>query len=247
MLLGRFATWLAAGLTWTLLSCSAKEVQPNYFRSTTLVVFGLLVLAGLACWGNLGVLGLAVTGASVATSYIAFVGWSAERPPVAQGALAVQSGLLLVALAQHAQMSAAGLTPFSLLDASASSLLVGAGMGAMLLGHSYLTTPWMSLRPLYRMLILIVLACGLRIVVGAVSYFGSTGAPASVGADDALVFVLRWILGVGGPLLLAFLTWKTLAWKNTQAATGILYVVVIFTLIGEATALAVGRLAGAPL
>ena len=52
--------------------------------------------------------------------------------------------------------------------------------------------------------------------------------------NDVLLFLgLRWLAGLFGPLLLAWMTWQTLKIPNTQSATGILYVVVIVTFIGE--------------
>ena len=57
---------------------------------------------------------------------------------------------------------------------------------------------------------------------------------------------LRWVVGIGGPLVLAFLTLRTLESKATQAATGILYVVVIVTFIGEATGMMLSLGGGVP-
>jgi hypothetical protein len=45
-------------------------------------------------------------------------------------------------------------------------------------------------------------------------------------------------MGIGGPAILMVMAWKTLKLRHTQAATGILYVVVIMVFIGEATGVA---------
>ena len=49
------------------------------------------------------------------------------------------------------------------------------------------------------------------------------------------VFVLqRLLFGLAIPASLAYFTWKTIEMRATQSATGILYVVVFLTLVGEA-------------
>jgi hypothetical protein len=47
---------------------------------------------------------------------------------------------------------------------------------------------------------------------------------------------LRWLAGFAGTLLLIGMTWQTLKIPNTQSATGMLYVAVITTFLGELTA-----------
>lgn len=44
---------------------------------------------------------------------------------------------------------------------------------------------------------------------------------------------LRWLAGIVGVFVLSILTWRTLKIPNTQSATGILYVAVIFVFMGE--------------
>jgi hypothetical protein len=50
---------------------------------------------------------------------------------------------------------------------------------------------------------------------------------------ESLMIALRWISGVGGTALLIVMTRSTLRIPNTQAATGMLYVAVITTFLGE--------------
>ena len=83
---------------------------------------------------------------------------------------------------------------------------------------------------------LIAGATVLRIAVsgcGLLLELNHAGAP-----DTAIVLflTLRWLAGLVAPLGLAYMTWKTLDIPNTQSATGILYVVVIVTFVGELTA-----------
>ena len=49
------------------------------------------------------------------------------------------------------------------------------------------------------------------------------------------MFVLQRVLfGLVIPASLGYFTWKTIEMRSTQSATGILYVVVFLTLVGEA-------------
>jgi hypothetical protein len=46
---------------------------------------------------------------------------------------------------------------------------------------------------------------------------------------------VRWALGLIAPLVLGWLAYETARIRSTQSATGILYVVVIVTFLGELT------------
>ena len=48
---------------------------------------------------------------------------------------------------------------------------------------------------------------------------------------------LRWLAGILGPILIFVMVWRILKYRNTQSATGVLFVAVILTFIGEMTAL----------
>ena len=52
-------------------------------------------------------------------------------------------------------------------------------------------------------------------------------------SDRLLFFMLRWLSGLIGALGLSWMTWQTLKIPNTQSATGILYVAVSSTILGE--------------
>ena len=145
-----------------------------------------------------------------------------------------------------------GSSGWAIANAAAAAGLLGVSMGAMLLGHYYLTAPWMSLAPLRRLIAGIFVASVVRAAVtgGAVAMYLQTPPESpylSGPADWGLYVMLRWVMGIGGPIVLSVLVWKTVQLKATQAATGILYVVVLLVLIGEATGVALDRLAGAPL
>lgn len=125
-----------------------------------------------------------------------------------------------------------------------SAVSLGAAISALLLGHWYLVTPALSIGHLQRL----VLLMGISLAVQAVLLVGGL-LSAAQGADaelvrlmvarpsfDALCFWVRVVVGLFGGIILAAMTWRTLSrYRQTQAATGILYVAAIVILIGEAT------------
>jgi hypothetical protein len=50
---------------------------------------------------------------------------------------------------------------------------------------------------------------------------------------DALFFLFRVLWGIAGPVGLSYFVWKTARIKSNQAATGLLYVALVFVLVGE--------------
>jgi hypothetical protein len=68
-----------------------------------------------------------------------------------------------------------------------------------------------------------------------------------VSASWLLFELLRWSFGLIGVLALLWMTWQTLKIPNTQSATGILYVAVIGTFVGELTGLLLSAESAFPL
>jgi hypothetical protein len=58
----------------------------------------------------------------------------------------------------------------------------------------------------------------------------------SLSTQEWIFLMLRWI-GLLGVLVLVWMAWQTLSIPNTQSATGILYVAVIATFMGETMSL----------
>lgn len=118
-----------------------------------------------------------------------------------------------------------------------SGLLLGITMAAMLLGHWYLNTPTMELKPLYRLLAAMAVAVALQAIVSALGLWGELANLNSINTQWILFVVLRWVFGIVGVAMLTWMAWQTLKIPNTQSATGILYVAVIGTFVGETMAL----------
>lgn len=103
----------------------------------------------------------------------------------------------------------------------------------MLLGHWYLNAPGMRMEPLMRLTLLLGFAVALRVAVSGVGLWGQWSAGAPLEAAQQIMLAMRWLAGMGGTAVLVVMTYSTLKIPNTQAATGMLYVAVITTFLGE--------------
>ena len=115
-----------------------------------------------------------------------------------------------------------------------AAFLLGTTMTAMLLGHWYLIAHNLSIKPLLRLHFAMFVAFGLRLAtVGvALAWALTTHAPDKV---SWLWLVLRVGAGLFGAGILSSMAFAAAKLRATQSATGILYVVVVFVLVGELT------------
>jgi hypothetical protein len=245
-----FCLRLAAGLIASLLLLSPAQVNPRFYRTHFLIALGLAAVALAFLWGAGGVGLLTALGVGMALAFGGSLVWSLEGAP---------AGRLLVGLTAAALVAALGLAEYAargnralgwvLADSLTSAALLGTATTAMLIGHSYLIAPAMSLTPLLRLLVVLLLATLARLgVAGAGLWFWTAGHSLFNLEDETVLWLpLRWGLGFVGPLVLGWMAWQTARMRSTQSATGILYVVVIFCFLGELTSQLLPRDSGLPL
>ena len=128
-------------------------------------------------------------------------------------------------------------TPLLLsLNYLAGAGVLGSVVGAMLLGHWYLVVKDLPVAPLKALTVLFFVFLGARLALLGAAWAADPAGFARL-ADRATVFlVVRLLFGLGAPLAMSWMIWGTVAVRSTQAATGILYGVVVFVLMGEAAA-----------
>jgi hypothetical protein len=149
-----FATCLSAGMAWTMTILPNREVNPGYYRSSILVILGLVVLALLAIWSEANWIARSLLIAVAVLVYLGSIAWQLQQAFVGKLLLAGMSVVLLGSLWE--QTFTGGSDPQAWIlfgNAIAAAALLGVSMSAMLLGHYYLTAPWMTLTPLYRLLV----------------------------------------------------------------------------------------------
>jgi len=251
VLLTQFLFRLALGLAAGMAITSPRVVGSGYFRNHLYVLLGLNVLAALVAVGDAEgrfLVWLPIAGAVV--SYVGSVCWLYERPRAGVAALWIVAGLALAAAWLSAPLPD-NATPAALamhrLEMAGSGMLLGATMAAMLLGHWYLNSPGMKLAPLRRLVALMGAAVAFR---AALSGAGLAAEISITGLPDTrwmLFILLRWLAGLVGTAVVVVLTWQTLKIPNTQAATGMLYVGVITTFLGELTAMLLSAETAFPL
>ncbi len=122
-----------------------------------------------------------------------------------------------------------------------SALMLGATVTGMLLGHWYLIDVGMPLGPLiriwqlYRTSLLVQLGT-LATCLLALSLMGAaptTTALQSLWGPYQSLFWARLAVGPFAALGIAWMIWRTLAIPQTMAATGLFYVAILSTVVGE--------------
>ena len=126
---------------------------------------------------------------------------------------------------------------WTVVGAVAGGLFFGAVLVIMNLGHWYLVSRSIPFTLLARGAAVFAGLAVFRTVYLAVAMAAqrhSEGVQALVSLDrDALFFLFRVLWGIAGPLALSYFIWRTAELKSNQAATGLLYVALVFVLIGE--------------
>lgn len=240
LVLSQFVLRLTFGLAAAMALTSARKVTSGYFRNHAYVLLGLNVLATLAALADRKELLLWPPLVVALLSYVCAAVWLYEKPSAGKLMLwSIAAVSLIGTLPASIQISAAymrlGLILWHL-DAPTSGLVLGSTIAAMFLGHWYLNTPTMELAPLRRLLLLMVVAVVARAAV-SVTGLVLQATEAGLSSTQWLLVGLRWIAGIFGTVGLIAMAWQTLKIPNTQSATGILYVAVITTFLGELTSL----------
>jgi hypothetical protein len=222
----RLSFGLALAMAWT----PAQMVGSGFFRVHLYVLLGMNVLATLVALTQPH-LSVWLPIVAAAASYLGSVAWLYERPKLGTGALYVVASTTFAAALLTGWSSAdepEGAWVFQVADLTTSGLLLGVTLAAMLLGHWYLNSPGTDRAPLRRLVLLLMIVLLVRMLLCAVGNFlglRETG--------TSFFVVLRWLTGLVGAMVLAVMAWATLRIPNTQSATGILYVAVVATFLGE--------------
>lgn len=245
-MLATFCIRLACGMAGALLVLSPAQINPRFYKAQFLTVLGLTALATFVL-GDLGGLGLRlILGLAMLSAFVGSVVWSLDKAPGGKTLVVLTAGCMMVAIGGSAlaspgesradEMGVQSGPVWQVAGELTSAALLGAATTAMLMGHSYLIAPSMSLTPLLRLLGLLFVATVLRMLVAGVGLWSWSAVHAFTPEDETVLWLpLRWGLGFIGPLILGWMAWQTTKIRSTQSATGILYVVVIFCFLGELT------------
>ena len=134
-----------------------------------------------------------------------------------------------------------------------SAMVVGTVVTAMLLGHWYLVVPNLSTRPLLALLGIITLGLCAEAALAVYAVRGVAGQAQTVRAHDlvsgsfAVPFWIHVGAGVALPLLITGLALQSTRLRSLMSATGLLYVAVVLTLVGQVTGKVIFFSGGLPL
>jgi hypothetical protein len=235
-----FCLRLAAGLLAALLLLSPAQINPRFYRTHFLVAFGLAVVAAVFVPPGPGLGWWLALSAGLLLALCGYFSWSLEGAPLGRALIVTTAASLATALAltELAREPPATL-PWRLCGDALSAALLGSATTAMLLGHSYLIAPGMSIAPLLRLVGALAGSTVARMLLagaGLAAWSWTTGhSLLSLDSATVLWLPLRWGLGFAGPLVLGVMAWQTAKIRSTQSATGILYVVVLCCFLGELT------------
>ena len=233
-----FCLRLAAGLILMLPILPPAHVPPRFYRVHFLTALGLSALAGIFMYENASIEFWLIYAAAVLACLTGSIVWhldeapggklTAYLAPIALTACLIYGGMLQRRQTDYVMRS---------VDDVLSALVVGSATTAMLMGHSYLISPSMSISPLMRLLAALGVSVILRAALACFGLWGWTLSHDTSNLETELMLWLpvRWILGLIAPLVLGWMAWETARIRSTQSATGILYVAVIVCFLGELT------------
>ena len=225
----------AAGTTFLLLFFPPATLGKGFFSLHGAIALLLIVMAI-----PLGAPGLSIPAATAAAvltalySALAHAGRaSAARPLLA--AAAACSGFAATRIALLAPRSSGD--AWTAVSAALGGLFLASVVLTMNLGHWYLVSRSLPFQLLARGAVLFAgLAVGRALLLAAsvAANPRPEGLDALLSLDrDALFFLFRILWGIVGPIALSWFIWRTAEMKSNQAATGLLYVALVFVLIGE--------------
>jgi hypothetical protein len=240
VILFEFCLRLAVGLSCIVIFTLGRGIGLQFFRTVMLVVLGLSVLGSLngPGWRSMPAVLLALCSI---WSFFGFVFWTLGRVRLAAGAailLFFSTVACFIFWTYHQSNSSTGMA-LAMGNGLSSALLLGSMVAAMLLGHTYLIAPTMSIEPL-RLLVWWVAGSTLgRSMIVCASLIRTQGrvdagpAPESPQQFWWWMVAARALIGVVGPAIIAWMVWQTARIRSTQSATGILYAGVILVFFGE--------------
>ncbi len=230
-------------LTFGLLACLpllwSFPINPRFFRIHFLNALGLLSGATVLLRAENDFLDWAVLSAGMITCLLGSIVWTLDKAPGGGLVIVLSSLLSGCALTLNSMEAFPTLETVPLADNFSSAAFLGSATTAMLLGHSYLIAPTLSITPLLRILGFFGVSLLIRVCVSVYGLWSWTESSLFGNLDTETLIWLTARLGVGFliPAILGWMAYETARIRSTQSATGILYVVVICVFLGELTAM----------
>lgn len=251
---------MAAGVAFAMGASDPTRVTLRWLRLGGIVGGSLLGVVGVVCWTTREGRWLVWTGLGLTTAAIATQLATAQlaRARVQRGAAAIwfllATGTVLAMFgalppSPHDQtppaawqVFAGGVPDFAITASIAlSSILLGACLMAMLLGHAYLTAGnEMTQQPFRRLVRILFLALAIRALLsGGTACFPWIRALEGQSPPiwTGMTVIARYAVGILVPGVFLYMVHDCVKHAANQSATGILYVTLVLIIIGEGSAL----------
>jgi hypothetical protein len=121
----------------------------------------------------------------------------------------------------------------------AGTMALGSALAALSLGHWYLVSPTMSVKPLIQLTFLCLGALVAQLVLLPLLLFlpgPPSGSVQALFSGYLIFFGVRIVFGLLVPLAATIMAWRTARIRSLDSATGLLYIVAALVLAGEIAA-----------
>jgi hypothetical protein len=239
-----FLLLFALGTAASVVPVAGRGLGKYYFKfhATVALLMAAAAVAAGRPWAGLGAAAPevrvgsigALVFAAVVLAVNAVVRAGSGEPRREALLLPVTIGTIFVVTTVFARRDA-GIGESALLAAQllTSAGALGTSLTAMSTGHWYLANAALSFGILIRLCRFLIAALSVRAVFAAVYGLGRMSDYARLEDFDLLILATRVLAGIVLALVLAFMALSCAKRKANQSATGILYVAVVFVLIGE--------------
>ncbi len=230
-----FTLRLALGLLGSLYLIRRQGIEARFFQIHHLIALGLMAAAGAFAWNTDQVWFFLPWGLALCLTMAGTWAWSIEELAKARWPMWFLAVLSLLAALMMCAAVQASPRPWwmALVLESTSAAALGLAITAMLLGHWYLNSPTMSIDPLVQLLRAFFFALAARGLVFIWLWGDATHFAYNTDRLGWLWLSLRIGAGLLGAAVLSYMAWETAKIRSTQSATGILYVLDIFVILGE--------------
>jgi hypothetical protein len=238
-ILFEFCLRLATGLACVVVVTLGRGIGVQFYRTLMLVVLGVSVLGwlNLPAWRSMPAL---LLGLCSMLSFLGFIFWTLGRSRIGAQVAILLFVSTIACFISWSRFQAISWIEMGLAlgNGLSSAALLGSMIGAMLLGHTYLIAPTMSIDPL-RLLVWWIAGSVLGRSVMSFTSFILTSDRTNAGVSQSpqqfwwWILAARVLIGLVGPAIIAWMVWQTARIRSTQSATGILYAGVVLVFLGE--------------
>lgn len=214
---------------------NSKMTGAGFVRLVTGVCLGSMVLAYIVLLSRLPFNQLHVCYLlSIAVMVVTYLYHRDEKSPLMWGLFVVQNILLILSGYLLVEKNFSHFIFFL-----SSALYFGIINYAMILGHYYLVVPRLSEKPLVRSmemtwgLSLIKIVASVYFTMKASDFFSENTELGAGYMFNWIMLTMRYLWGYVAIIILSIFGWKLSKIRSTQSATGIMYVMVFFAIVGE--------------